>query len=293
MNHHPARDESAWLCPKELIRTVQLWRAADRAYCAVQLQPLSLWRDAEKNAYTKSFLQRLAERDGVRSDHNMMTVQYRMHPKLSDVVSNTFYDGRLLTARSVTSLRRRSTPVLFIEVEGQEQRKGHSFWNPLEVERVVEVRARAPGGAVLCLPRRRCLVLACVPRTCGCVRSYAPVGRARRVWFAFSKLRELHALPHCQSVQVVREELKAHGRLGAPPRSPKAGMDRRSMSPPTEGIGGPPRPLIDAKDAAPRSLIDVIAFHKPQVFALEGASAEGRASGAGSGCDDCRRNAGP
>jgi superfamily I DNA and/or RNA helicase len=101
-----------------------------------------MWQKAESSAYKISTLERLVEQhESKRKDaaHNMMKVQYRMHPDLAEIVSNTFYDGHLQTAPVCHETRSREAPVVFIDVPGKEQRQSYSYCNPEEVKMVVQV----------------------------------------------------------------------------------------------------------------------------------------------------------
>lgn len=73
-------------------------------------------------------------------DHHLMTMQYRMHPHIASIVSDTFYGGKLTTATSVARARKRTTPVVFVDMpKGTEKRIGTSWKNIEEARRVVEV----------------------------------------------------------------------------------------------------------------------------------------------------------
>jgi superfamily I DNA and/or RNA helicase len=103
------------------------------------LPPFTKWKKAADYNYNVSLLQRLAQRPGVPADHNLMVVQYRMHPSIATIVSDIFYGGRLTTAPTVIAARHRKVPVHFIDVAGSEQCHGTSFRNIQEARRVVEI----------------------------------------------------------------------------------------------------------------------------------------------------------
>ena len=108
-------------------------------HCVVQLPPFTQWKKAGDYAYNVSLLQHLAQRPGVPADHNLMVMQYRMHPHIATIVSDVFYGGRLITAPSVIAARRHQVPVQFVDVAGSEQAHGTSFRNIQEVRTVVEI----------------------------------------------------------------------------------------------------------------------------------------------------------
>ncbi|CAK4641619.1 unnamed protein product [Aphanomyces euteiches] len=106
----------------------------------LQLNPFTKWRLANQFGYNQSFLERLASTpNNLDESHNMMTIQYRMHPAMATVVSALFYNGRVTTAPSVVEARSRSKPLRFIHVDGEEENKNFSFFNRHEIERVVEI----------------------------------------------------------------------------------------------------------------------------------------------------------
>ena len=62
----------------------------------------------------------------------MLTIQYRMPPKLASVVSQCFYDGRLRSVEKVAEVAR---PMRFISIEGTqrpERRNATSMVNEAE-----------------------------------------------------------------------------------------------------------------------------------------------------------------
>lgn len=68
-----------------------------------------------------------------------MVMQYRMHPHIAEIVSDIFYNGRLVTAPSVVAARRRRVAVHFIDVAGSESSEGTSFKNIQEARTVLEI----------------------------------------------------------------------------------------------------------------------------------------------------------
>ena len=113
---------------------------------ALQLPPFTTWKRAEEFKYDISLLQRLVERKGVHENHNLMTVQYRMHPKQAEIVSSVFYNGRLTTAREVAAQRERSAPVVFMDASGREEKHGTSFKNYEGGERSCEACREGVAG---------------------------------------------------------------------------------------------------------------------------------------------------
>jgi superfamily I DNA and/or RNA helicase len=89
--------------------------------------------------YSVSLLERLATHPSTAADHNLMTIQYRMHPHIAKVVSSIFYEDKLTTASTVACQRKRANPIRFIDVQGQEEKQGFSFKNLSEVSTVVRV----------------------------------------------------------------------------------------------------------------------------------------------------------
>lgn len=108
--------------------------------CSVQLPPFTRCDEAGKRQYSVSLLQRLAERRGAPLDYNLMTVQYRMHPSIARILSDTFYRGSLVTADSVVAARKRNEPVKCIHVHnGWESQSGTSWINWNEANRVANI----------------------------------------------------------------------------------------------------------------------------------------------------------
>ncbi|CAK4072172.1 unnamed protein product [Aphanomyces euteiches] len=106
----------------------------------LQLNPFTKWRLADQFGYNQSFLERFASApNNLDKSHNMMTIQYRMHPSMATVVSALFYNGRVTTAPMVVEARSRSKPFRFIHVDGAEEEENYSFFNQSEIERVVEI----------------------------------------------------------------------------------------------------------------------------------------------------------
>lgn len=69
----------------------------------------------------------------------MMTLQYRMHPKVADIVSSTFYEEFLTTPSAISRVRVRENPVLFVDVRGRREKQRFSFKNTQEVAAVLRI----------------------------------------------------------------------------------------------------------------------------------------------------------
>eukprot|EP00798_Chlamydomonas_sp_ICE-L_P003366 gene3366-13398_t len=68
-----------------------------------------------------------------------LAIQYRMHPRLSDLVSRLFYENRLMSAPPAQLPRPHPRPCLWVESHGAETRHlGGGFSNPKEVIAVAE-----------------------------------------------------------------------------------------------------------------------------------------------------------
>jgi superfamily I DNA and/or RNA helicase len=99
-----------------------------------QLPPFSVVRPdkfQEKN-HLRSLLERTV--DCNLSPH-VLTIQYRMHPKICEMVSNLFYSGRLKAAKELYESRVNKKPCLWLNVQGSEiDYKRRGFSNPDEAE---------------------------------------------------------------------------------------------------------------------------------------------------------------
>ena len=71
----------------------------------------------------------------------MLQEQYRMHPRLSRIISDVFYSASLRTAPSVAEARHHPLPVCYVEGGGQEQRPrgATSYSNEAEADAVVRL----------------------------------------------------------------------------------------------------------------------------------------------------------
>ena len=86
-----------------------------------------------------------------------LKVQYRMHPKLRRWPSENFYAGQLRDGVSAAdrTLRQKglrwsfaAKPMVFVHVDGSEERTGSSFANAREARTVVEIVEKLVGGGI-------------------------------------------------------------------------------------------------------------------------------------------------
>ncbi|CAB1103224.1 unnamed protein product [Ectocarpus sp. CCAP 1310/34] len=106
-----------------------------------QLQPFSQVRENEAGKHhSRSLMERAI--DSGRANQ-FLDLQYRMHPTLCQVVSSTFYDGKLKTAEELRLTRMSHQPCKWVHVSGGETKhQGRGYSNHLEIPKVVEeVRA--------------------------------------------------------------------------------------------------------------------------------------------------------
>ncbi len=105
-----------------------------------QLPPTVFSREAARFQYEQSLFVRMQINHP--NDVHLLDTQYRMHPEISKLPSQVFYDGRLLDGKDMASLRARpwhKDPMLgpyhFFDVQGQHQSaRGHSLINIAEIE---------------------------------------------------------------------------------------------------------------------------------------------------------------
>lgn len=113
-----------------------------------QLSATVLSRAAQNRDYDRSMMCRLME--VCKQPHQMLSIQYRMHPAICEWPSNRNYHKRLITDKSLfvrpsplvgTKVRPEFlTPCLFIDVKGEENRRGEltqSIKNEKEAEALV------------------------------------------------------------------------------------------------------------------------------------------------------------
>lgn len=116
--------------------------------------PATITSPAARNkGYENSMMHWLVKE--LSQPHEMLTIQYRMHPEICSWISKQYYDGRLTTAPQV--MQRQSIlenngslpvvlkkPSLFFNIRGEENRRGGSdltasCFNLIEAKRVIDV----------------------------------------------------------------------------------------------------------------------------------------------------------
>ncbi|XP_010256116.1 PREDICTED: probable RNA helicase SDE3 [Nelumbo nucifera] len=120
----------------------------------MQLGPVIYSKDADTYGLGKSFLLRLFECEFYcNEDENFVTKlvrNYRCHPSILDLPSKLFYNGELIACKEEISpstnawmeiLPNREFPVLFIGIQGCDEREGNnpSWFNRFEASKVVEI----------------------------------------------------------------------------------------------------------------------------------------------------------
>jgi len=108
-----------------------------------QLSPTVLHPKAKQTGMNISLFERIMTL--TPNNNKLLTVQYRMHPKISEFISNAFYDGKLTNgvneeARTKLSFNnkfnwpKKNVPIVFINVEGKNQISSSSvsYYNELE-----------------------------------------------------------------------------------------------------------------------------------------------------------------
>ncbi|KAG6517386.1 probable RNA helicase SDE3 [Zingiber officinale] len=129
-----------------------------------QLGPVIYSRQAENYGLGKSFLDRLFEHKyygGTDENYVIKLVRnYRCHPAILDLPSRLFYNGELIASREDTistmydymDLPNKSFPVLFIGIQGCDEREGSnpSWFNRIEASKVVEIIRKLRRNTDLC-----------------------------------------------------------------------------------------------------------------------------------------------
>ncbi|WVQ83579.1 hypothetical protein IAT38_005720 [Cryptococcus sp. DSM 104549] len=112
-----------------------------------QLPPTTFSTEAEKNSYNQSLFVRITKRDPTHVQ--LLSIQYRMHPNISELPSKVFYDGRLRDgpdmAKKTAALwhqRHVFGPYRFFNIQGHERQSGTSTRNPDEAKAAVELYRR-------------------------------------------------------------------------------------------------------------------------------------------------------
>ncbi|WVN90408.1 uncharacterized protein L203_105644 [Cryptococcus depauperatus CBS 7841] len=112
-----------------------------------QLPPTTFSTDAERLHYNKSLFVRMTKHSS--SQVQLLSIQYRMHPFISELPSKVFYDGRLKDGPDMVSKtsaiwheRNIFGPYRFFHVDGTEIKAGTSTKNPDEALAAVELYRR-------------------------------------------------------------------------------------------------------------------------------------------------------
>ncbi|OXB33487.1 senataxin [Cryptococcus neoformans] len=112
-----------------------------------QLPPTTFSMSAEKLQYNKSLFVRMTKRDV--SHVQLLSIQYRMHPFISELPSKVFYHGQLKDGPSMAKKtaaiwhqRNIFGPYRFFNIEGTEMKTGTSTKNPAEALAAVELYRR-------------------------------------------------------------------------------------------------------------------------------------------------------
>ena len=136
-------DEATQACEPECL--LPLLRGAKHAILVgdhCQLGPVVLCKNAAKAGLKISLFERLVK---LKIKPHMLQVQYRMHPKLSEFPSNTFYSGSLQNGVAENERQHEGInfpwpnykkPMFFFHVNGQEEfsASGTSYLNRREAE---------------------------------------------------------------------------------------------------------------------------------------------------------------
>lgn len=119
----------------------------------MQLGPVVYSNVAENHGLGKSYLERLFEFEYYeRGDENYVTKllrNYRSHPAILELPSKTFYKGELISCKDDdessiydwASLPNKTFPVLFVGIQGCDEREGSnpSWFNRIEASKAVDI----------------------------------------------------------------------------------------------------------------------------------------------------------
>lgn len=116
-----------------------------------QLPPTVLSQEARRYGYDQSLFVRL-QKHNPESVH-LLSIQYRMHPEISQLPSQVFYSGRLLDGPDMVSKTqqpwhklRKFGPYQFFNVAGQESNKGKSLVNRMECQVIASLYSQLTKG---------------------------------------------------------------------------------------------------------------------------------------------------
>ncbi|KAL6901809.1 hypothetical protein ACP4OV_004685 [Aristida adscensionis] len=127
----------------------------------MQLGPVVCCRQAEKEGLGKSYLQRLLfefeQYETANPNYVTKLVRnYRCHPAILHLPSELFYGGELIACKEdevssiydCVGLPNKSFPVLFVGIQGCDEREGNnpSWFNRIEVSKVVSIIRNLTGG---------------------------------------------------------------------------------------------------------------------------------------------------
>ncbi|KAJ3125981.1 hypothetical protein HK098_007986 [Nowakowskiella sp. JEL0407] len=108
-----------------------------------QLPPFSVWDEGRKYNYNTTILSRLiANENQSEIGKNCLTIQYRMHSKICRLVSNLYYKGKVVTDPDTAKFRRRQKALVHYDIATGEKKRGTSYFNELEAEKIVEIVKR-------------------------------------------------------------------------------------------------------------------------------------------------------
>ncbi|KAL6645009.1 hypothetical protein ACP70R_016617 [Stipagrostis hirtigluma subsp. patula] len=131
----------------------------------MQLGPVICSKQAETDGLGKSYLQRLLfefeqYETGNPNYVTKLVRNYRCHPAILHLPSELFYGGELIACKDdeVSSiydcigLPNKSFPVLFVGIQGCDEREGNnpSWFNRIEVSKVVSIIRNLTGGGDVC-----------------------------------------------------------------------------------------------------------------------------------------------
>ena len=123
-----------------------------------QLPPISLLKDvtAEQKKHNRSLMERFCD---VSPKYTTLTVQYRMHRSIQDIVSELNYNGKL----SMGAIERTRRPaVVWHDSNKCEEKVGVSYRNTEEVEECERVylreRSDHPEQSIMIIVRYPCAI---------------------------------------------------------------------------------------------------------------------------------------